>query len=53
MATAEQSLFDAEISLDTLRAQMFQSYADLYRAIGGGWIHTAEAMAPQAAGDAR
>jgi multidrug efflux system outer membrane protein len=49
VATAEQSLFDAEISLDTLRAQMFQSYADLYRAIGGGWIHTAEAMAPQAA----
>ena len=52
VATAEQSLFDAEISLDTLRAQMFQSYADLYRAIGGGWIHTAEAMAPQAAGEA-
>ena len=49
VATAEQSLFDAEISLDTVRAQMFQSYTDLYRAIGGGWIQTAEALAPQAA----
>ncbi|HUD25200.1 MAG TPA: efflux transporter outer membrane subunit [Burkholderiaceae bacterium] len=53
VATAEQSLFDAEISLDTLRALLFQSYADLYRAFGGGWIQTAEAMAPQAAGEAR
>jgi len=49
VATAEQSLFDAEISLDTVRAQLFQSYADLYRAFGGGWIQTAEALAPQAA----
>jgi multidrug efflux system outer membrane protein len=52
VATAEQSLFDAEISLDTVRAQLFQSYADLYRAFGGGWIQTAEALAPQAAGEA-
>jgi outer membrane protein, multidrug efflux system len=48
VATAEQSLFDAEISLDTVRAQLFQSYADLYRAFGGGWIQTAEQLAPQA-----
>jgi multidrug efflux system outer membrane protein len=53
VATAEQSLFDAEISLDTLRAQLFQSYADLYRAFGGGWIRTAEAVAPQASENAR
>jgi outer membrane protein, multidrug efflux system len=48
VATAEQSLFDAQISLDTVRAQLFQSYADLYRAFGGGWIQTAEQLAPQA-----
>jgi multidrug efflux system outer membrane protein len=53
VATAEQSLFDAQISLDTVRAQLFQSYTGLYRAIGGGWIDTAEALAPQAAGLAR
>ncbi len=53
VATAEQSLFDAQISLDALRAQLFQSYADLYRAFGGGWIHTAEALTPQAAGNVR
>jgi len=53
VATAEQSLFDAEISLDTVRAQLFQSYADLYRAFGGGWIRTAEALGPQATFDAR
>jgi multidrug efflux system outer membrane protein len=49
VATAEQSLFDAQISLDTVRAQLFQSYTGLYRAIGGGWIDTAEALTPQAA----
>jgi multidrug efflux system outer membrane protein len=48
VATAEQSLFDAEILLDTVRAQLFQSYADLYRAFGGGWVQTAERLAPQA-----
>ena len=53
VATAEQSLFDAEILLDTVRAQLFQSYADLYRAFGGGWIRTAEALAPQASENAR
>jgi multidrug efflux system outer membrane protein len=53
VATAEQSLFDAQIALDSLRSQLFQSYADLYRAFGGGWIETAAALAPQAAGGAR
>ncbi len=47
VATAEQSLFDAQIALDSVRAQLFQSYADLYRAFGGGWVQTAEAL-PQA-----
>ena len=50
VATAEQSLFDAQITLDSVRAQLFQSYADLYRAFGGGWIETAAALTPQAAG---
>jgi outer membrane protein, multidrug efflux system len=53
VATAEQSLFDAEILLDSVRAQLFQSYADLYRAFGGGWIDTAEKLAPQASGGPR
>ena len=53
VATAEQSLFDAQISLDTVRAQEFQSYSDLYRAFGGGWIETAQALSPQAASSAR
>jgi len=53
VATAEQSLFDAQITLDSVRAQLFQSYADLYRAFGGGWVQTAEALAPQAADSAR
>jgi multidrug efflux system outer membrane protein len=53
VATAEQSLFDAQIQLDSVRAQLFQSYADLYRAFGGGWVQTAEALAPQAADSAR
>jgi outer membrane protein, multidrug efflux system len=53
VATAEQSLFDAQISLDSLRAQLFQSYADLYRAFGGGWVETAAALTPQAAGQAQ
>jgi outer membrane protein, multidrug efflux system len=53
VATAEQFLFDAEISLDGVRAQLFQSYADLYRAFGGGWIETAEELAPQASGNPR
>jgi multidrug efflux system outer membrane protein len=48
VATAEQSLFDAQISLDGVRAQLFQSYADLYRAFGGGWVQTAEGLAPRA-----
>jgi outer membrane protein, multidrug efflux system len=48
VATAEQSLFDAQLALDSVRAQLFQSYADLYRAFGGGWVDkagTAEATA--------
>jgi outer membrane protein, multidrug efflux system len=53
VATAEQSLFDAQILLDAVRAELFQSYSDLYRAFGGGWVQTAEALAPQAAGNPR
>jgi len=51
VATAEQSLFDAQLTLDALRAQLFQSYADLYRAFGGGWVDTASG-APAAASSA-
>lgn len=45
VANAEQSLFDAELQLAATQAQLFQAYADLYRAMGGGWVEDAEKMA--------
>jgi multidrug efflux system outer membrane protein len=45
VATAEQSLFDAELALSAVQAQLFQSYANLYKALGGGWVDRAAAQA--------
>jgi len=53
VATAEQSLFDAQISLDALRASCFRAMRTCTGHSGGGWIHTAEALTPQAAGNVR
>jgi multidrug efflux system outer membrane protein len=52
VANAEQSLFAAELTYVATQSQLFQSYANLYKAMGGGWIEEAERMigtAPAAA----
>jgi multidrug efflux system outer membrane protein len=46
VATAEQSLFNAELAYVATQSQLFQSYANLYKAMGGGWIERAEAITP-------
>jgi len=42
VANAEQSLFLAQLAYVTTQSQLFQSYANLYKAIGGGWVEDAE-----------
>jgi multidrug efflux system outer membrane protein len=42
VANAEQSLFIAELAYVTTQSQLFQSYANLYKAMGGGWVEDAE-----------
>jgi multidrug efflux system outer membrane protein len=54
---AQQQLFPAELNLAQLRALLFTSYANLYKAMGGGWVTEADKMtggpaAPAAAPDA-
>ncbi len=44
VANAEQSLFNAELTYVSAQSQLFQSYANLYKAIGGGWVRDAEAL---------
>ena len=46
VATAEQSLLNAELSYVAAQSQLFQSYANLYKTMGGGWVREAEALAP-------
>jgi multidrug efflux system outer membrane protein len=41
---AEQALFPAELNLVAIRAQMFGSSVDIYKAMGGGWISEADAL---------
>jgi multidrug efflux system outer membrane protein len=45
VATAEQSLFNAELAYVTTQSQLFQAYANLYKAMGGGWVQEAERLA--------
>ncbi|MGZ5094979.1 MAG: hypothetical protein ACXWCY_14235 [Burkholderiales bacterium] len=47
VANAEQFLFNAELDYVTAQSQYFQSYANLYRAMGGGWVREAEALVPR------
>jgi outer membrane protein, multidrug efflux system len=42
VANAEQSLFNAQLLYVTTQSQLFQSYANLYKAMGGGWVEEAE-----------
>jgi len=39
---AEQSLFPAELTLASVRAQVFTSNVSIYKAMGGGWIDLAD-----------
>jgi multidrug efflux system outer membrane protein len=45
VANAEQSLFNAQLAYVATQSQLFQSYADLYKAMGGGWVAQAEELA--------
>jgi multidrug efflux system outer membrane protein len=37
VANAEQSLLSAQLAYVATQSQLFQSYANLYKAVGGGW----------------
>jgi len=45
VANAEQSLFNAQLAYVATQSQLFQSYANLYKAMGGGWVADAEKLA--------
>lgn len=45
VANAEQSLFSAQLAYVAIQAQLFQSYASLYKAVGGGWDAQLEPLA--------
>jgi multidrug efflux system outer membrane protein len=51
VANAEQSLLNAQLTLVTAQSQYFQSYANLYKAMGGGWVGDAETMVPKGVAD--
>jgi outer membrane protein, multidrug efflux system len=44
VANAEQSLFNAQLQLVSTQSQLFQSYVNLYRAMGGGWVEAADEL---------
>lgn len=46
---AERSLFNAQLSETQTQAGVLVSYVSLYKAMGGGWIITAEGMTTQGA----
>jgi multidrug efflux system outer membrane protein len=41
---AEQALFPAELNLASIRAQVFASAVNIYKAMGGGWVREADGM---------
>ena len=43
---AEQSLFPAELTLASVRASVFASSVNIYKAMGGGWVDLATKMTP-------
>ncbi|HZF26520.1 MAG TPA: efflux transporter outer membrane subunit [Steroidobacteraceae bacterium] len=45
VANAEQSLFNAQLAYVATQSQLFQSYANLYKAMGGGWVAQVEELA--------
>jgi multidrug efflux system outer membrane protein len=44
---AEQQLFPAELNLASFRAQLYGSLANIYKALGGGWVDKADGLSPQ------
>jgi multidrug efflux system outer membrane protein len=46
---AEQQLFPSELNLAAIRAQLYGSLVNIYKALGGGWVETADGFAPQPA----
>jgi multidrug efflux system outer membrane protein len=48
VASAEQSLLNAELAYVATQSELFQSYANLYKAMGGGWIDEAEPLVGRA-----
>jgi multidrug efflux system outer membrane protein len=53
VANAEQSLFNAQLAYVTTQSQLFQSYANLYKAMGGGWVPPQDPTASGPAVDAK
>jgi len=53
VANAEQSLFNAQLQLVGTQSQLFQSYVNLYRAMGGGWVDAADALSAHRVTDPR
>ena len=47
---AQQQLFPSELNLAQLRASLFTSYANLYKAMGGGWVTVADRLTVPAGG---
>ena len=41
---AEEQLFPAELDLATARAQLCASFVNIYKAMGGGWVASAEEL---------
>ena len=41
---AQQQLFPAELNLAQVRTSLFTSYVTIYKAMGGGWVTTAERL---------
>jgi len=41
---AEQALFPAELNLASIRAQLFGSAVNIYKAMGGGWVGQADQL---------
>jgi multidrug efflux system outer membrane protein len=41
---AEQTLFPSELNLASIRAQVFASSVNIYKAMGGGWVSEADKL---------
>jgi multidrug efflux system outer membrane protein len=50
---AEQQLFPSELNLASVRAQLYGSLVNLYKALGGGWVEKADELSPQPTAAAR